>query len=104
MSRSPSESSLFDVPGCGMHAPPLQAIEKPATGIDVGPVNVDALGFAKFTENLKRGSAFEPRLSTKFGVPDGGNVWPSRSDDNSDAFDTWKQTCVAVAPANIAFL
>src|SRR5216683_569957 len=41
MRRSASESSRFDVPGCWMQVPPLQASVKAATGTLMGPVSVE---------------------------------------------------------------
>src|ERR1043166_6649231 len=47
ISLSASESSLFVVPDCAMHAPPpLQAGENAATGTDVGPVMLVFAGVA----------------------------------------------------------
>jgi hypothetical protein len=65
MSRSASESSLFLVPDCGIHVPPpLQAAVKGATGMLVGPENVDAAGLVQSTWNFQRFSALVPKFMT----------------------------------------
>src|SRR5689334_14073501 len=45
--RSARESSWFVVPDCGTHVPPLHSGVNDATGIAVGPVNVELEGVAK---------------------------------------------------------
>lgn len=52
--RSASEASVFVVPDCGTHVPPLHRAVKAATGIAVGPVSVELAGVVKSTWNLKR--------------------------------------------------
>src|SRR5438093_12829893 len=70
ISRSASELSLCDVPGCGMQAsPPLQAGVKAAVGIDVGPLSVEFAGVAQSTWNAQSSSAFVAKLITSFGAP-----------------------------------
>jgi hypothetical protein len=65
ISRSASESSLFVVPDCGMHAPPpLQAAVKAATGMLEGPEKVDAAEFVQSTWNFQRFSALVPKFMT----------------------------------------
>lgn len=54
MSRSPSVSSCWLVPGCGMQVPPVppQASVYDGTVMAIGPVSVVLFGFAKSTWNL----------------------------------------------------
>src|SRR5216684_8894189 len=87
-----------------MQAPPLQASVKAATGILIGPVNVELAVFAKSTWNRKTFSELLPKLTKKLGDPAGGAVTPSRSEGSRLAtLDAcWKQTIVAAAPLSIA--
>src|SRR3954467_13976286 len=80
MRRSASESSLFVVPDCGMHATPPHAGENAAVVRLVGPV-IDVFAVVvQSTWNFHTCSAFVPKLSRQFGRPAGGAVGPSRSD------------------------
>ena len=63
-----------------MQAPPLQAGEKDATGIVVGPVSVMFAGVVQSTWNFHSCRLFDPKSSRKFGEPAGGGVDPSRSE------------------------
>ena len=66
-----------------MHVPPpLQAVTNAATGMLVGPVNVELAGVAKSTWNFHRLSELLPKLRKKLGEPKGGAIDPSRSDGN----------------------
>src|SRR5579859_2596415 len=49
ITRSPSESNLLFVPGCGTHTPPPQASVKLATASAVGPVSLVFTGFDQST-------------------------------------------------------
>src|SRR3954452_20830043 len=65
ISRSARESRRFVVPLCGMQVPPpLQAAEKAATGIALGPVKVDDDAVAQSTLNFQRSSWFMPKRRT----------------------------------------
>jgi len=54
MSRSPSVSSCWLVPGCGIHVPPVppHASVYDGTVMAIGPVSVVLFEFAKSTWNL----------------------------------------------------
>src|SRR5215472_4572334 len=82
MSRSPSESSCWLVPDCGMHVPPPQASLNALVARLVGPVSVELAGVVKWTWNWKAASvlALAPRDRTLFRSPAGGWVLLSRSD------------------------
>src|ERR1035437_9026064 len=105
MSRSARESSLFDVPGCGIQVPPPeQAALNAATGMFVGPVKVVLAEVAKSTWNFQRLSEFDPKFMKKSGELAGGAVVPSRSDGSRLANEvlSWTHCCVAVgSPARI---
>src|ERR1051325_6834275 len=83
MGRSPSESSVWVVPVCGMQVPPLQASEKAATArsgetwvkVAVGGL-VEKLGDIVYMRKLESVSKVEKNP----GVPSGGGVGPSRSE------------------------
>src|ERR671934_1139888 len=89
--RSARESSRWDVPDCGMHVPPpLQAAEKDATGIVVGPDRLEFAGVVQSTWNLQSKRLFVPKLRTKFGDPLGGGVVPSRSEGSRLPYEVLK--------------
>src|SRR5258706_15766294 len=103
--RSASESSLFDVLGCGIQVPPPeQAALNAATAILVGPVKVVFAELAKSTWTFHRLSELAPKFMKKFGEPAGGAVVPSRSEGSKHPklLLSWKHCCVAAQPANIA--
>src|SRR3954465_5008679 len=65
INRSASESRRFVVPLCGMQVPPpLQAAEKAATGIALGPVKVDEDGAAQLTLNFQSSNWLVPKPRT----------------------------------------
>src|SRR5260370_2145267 len=103
MGRSGSESSLFEVRGCAMQAPPPQASVKGATGMLMGPVKVVLAEFAKSTWNFHSLSELEPKLRKNSGEPTGGAVAPSRSAGSTPPklVLSWKHCCVAAAPASM---
>src|SRR5262249_27540072 len=82
-----------------MQAPPLQAWVKAATGMLVGPEEVELAGVAKSTWDGKKCGALAPRLSWKLGAPAGGAVVPSRSAGRmlATVVPSWKQTWAALA-------
>ena len=63
-----------------MQSPPPQAIENAATGIGVGPVNVELPGVVQLTWNFHNRREPEAKPTKKLGDPAGGAVGPSRSD------------------------
>src|SRR6266851_1119000 len=81
-----------------------QAWVKDVSAIAMGPMNLELLGVAKSTWNLKRCSAVPLNRSTKkFGSPTGGAVAPSRSDGkNENSVVFVKQMAFASVPANMA--
>src|SRR5689334_8690506 len=61
--RSASESSCWLVPGCGMQVPPPpHAGVNAATGIFLGPVNVELAGVMKSTWNFHRFKELLPKF------------------------------------------
>jgi hypothetical protein len=104
MSRSPSESSLVDVRGCGMQVPPPQAGVNGATGMLSGPVSVVLAGVVKSTWNFHSWRELLPKLRRKFGEPAGGRVAPSRSAGRTPPKLelSWKHCMVAAAPLSNA--
>src|SRR5229473_3944466 len=104
MRRSASESSRFDVPGCWMQVPPLQASVKAATGTLMGPVRVEFAGVVQLTENRQTVNELLPKLMNGSGVPDAGRLAaPSRSAGSTPPklVESWKHCWVAAAPDNM---
>src|SRR6185312_2631628 len=63
ISRSASESSWLEVLGWGIHVPPPEhAAVNDATGMVVGPTNVELVGVVKSTWNFQRLITFEPKF------------------------------------------
>src|ERR1041384_7344981 len=87
-----------------MQVPPLQAGVNAATEMLVGPPKVELAGVPKSTWNFQRFRELLPKFTKKFGDPVGGSVLPSGAEGSTppNAEDSWKQTCVAAAPASIA--
>src|SRR5215831_11947915 len=103
MRRSASESSFCVVPAWGMQVPPLQAVEKAATAMFVGPPSV-AVPLVKLGLEMVNTSSELVLKSTKYsGDPAGGAVLPSRSAGRTPPklVLNWKQIWVAGLPASI---
>src|SRR5437879_12386752 len=88
-----------------MQSPPPHARENAATGIEVGPPNVELPGVVQSTWNLHRRSAPEAKPTKKLGEFAGGASIPSRSDGRA-AFGVslavvWKHCIVADNPLSI---
>src|SRR5215471_10435927 len=101
MRRSPSVSTRLVVFGCCTQLNPGHKNGlKAATGILVGPVNVELPGLAKSTWNLYKFKEFAPKSIMKLGEPAGGNLCPSTSAGRKlpTVEACWKQICVAASP------
>ena len=106
MRRSASESNCWVDPPWGTQVPPPHSWLKLATGMVVGPVNVELAGFAKSACSLNncKEAPLPPMATKKFGSPEGGGFVPSRSEGSSvlAAVVASKQTICKGCPFSMA--
>src|SRR5260370_20186019 len=103
MRRSASEASCGLVARGGIQVPPPHDGEKAAVALVVGPPRV-AVPLVKLGLEIVKMSSELVLKSTKYsGEPGGGGVLPSRSAGRTPPkfVLSWKQICVAAAPASM---